>query len=152
MRDIKPEEDGVTHINVYSKGKTELGRFLSNFAHTPFKCRDGRFESVEGYWYWLKTGDNKLRRLYGYLAKKHGQQLERQMVGHNPLQFVPDFKERIEDAVIAKLDANPERKEELAKTDLPLEHYYAYGDKVVEPKDDWFIDMLRDLHKVLREV
>lgn len=28
-----PEEDGITHINIYSKGSTELGRLLSNFAH-----------------------------------------------------------------------------------------------------------------------
>ena len=30
----KQTEDGYNHINVYSKGKTELGRWLSNFAHT----------------------------------------------------------------------------------------------------------------------
>lgn len=27
-----PIDDGVTHINVYSKGRTKLGRDLSNFA------------------------------------------------------------------------------------------------------------------------
>jgi hypothetical protein len=27
------EQDGTTHINIYSKGKTELGRFLTNFAY-----------------------------------------------------------------------------------------------------------------------
>lgn len=32
---INPLEDGITHINVYSKGATELGRLLTNFAHTP---------------------------------------------------------------------------------------------------------------------
>lgn len=26
-----PDTDGITHINVYSKGRTELGRRLSNF-------------------------------------------------------------------------------------------------------------------------
>jgi len=33
---INPEEDGITHINIYSKGKTDLGRMLSNFAKLPF--------------------------------------------------------------------------------------------------------------------
>jgi hypothetical protein len=52
--DIKPSEDGVTHINVYSRGNTELGRLLSNFAHTPFSHPEfGEFASVEGFWYWL---------------------------------------------------------------------------------------------------
>jgi hypothetical protein len=46
--DIKPSEDGVTHINVYSRGNTELGRLLSNFAHTPFSHPEfGEFASVE---------------------------------------------------------------------------------------------------------
>lgn len=34
---FKPEMDGIDHINVYSKGKTELGKLLSNFARTPFE-------------------------------------------------------------------------------------------------------------------
>jgi len=25
--------DGETHINIYSKGKTEIGRWLSNFSY-----------------------------------------------------------------------------------------------------------------------
>ena len=31
-----PKDDGVTHINIYSKGQTELGGLLSNFSRTPF--------------------------------------------------------------------------------------------------------------------
>ena len=50
---LTPQNDGITHINVYSKGKTTLGRWLTNFAHTPIDTIDGHFESIEGYWYWL---------------------------------------------------------------------------------------------------
>lgn len=39
---INPEEDGITHINIYSKGKTDLGRMLSNFAKFPIETVDGR--------------------------------------------------------------------------------------------------------------
>jgi hypothetical protein len=39
----KPEDDGKTHINVYSKGLTELGQFLSNFAEAPAQTPDGEF-------------------------------------------------------------------------------------------------------------
>jgi len=49
--------DGVTHINIYSKGKTKLGRLLTNFAHTPFTHAEyGQFASVEGFWYWIRDG------------------------------------------------------------------------------------------------
>ncbi len=70
------EEDGITHINIYSKGKTELGRLMSNFALSPFSVpQHGEFKSIEGYWYWLSTGDESLRDLYGYEAKKAGRKL-----------------------------------------------------------------------------
>jgi len=47
--------DGVTHVNIYSKAKTELGRWLSNFAYAPIRITGhGRFASIEAYWYWLK--------------------------------------------------------------------------------------------------
>jgi hypothetical protein len=54
---INPHKDGIDHINIYSRGKTEVGRQLSNFAHTPFTHKDyGYFNSVEGLWYYLITG------------------------------------------------------------------------------------------------
>lgn len=48
---FEPKNDGIDHINVYSGGATELGRLLTNFAHTPFENEYGKFESVEGFWY-----------------------------------------------------------------------------------------------------
>ncbi len=50
---IDYKKDGVDHINIYSKGKTSLGRFLSNFVQADIETEDGDFASVEGYWYWL---------------------------------------------------------------------------------------------------
>ena len=37
----KPKDDGITHINIYSQGKTQLGRFLSNFEPSPIETEDG---------------------------------------------------------------------------------------------------------------
>lgn len=52
-----PDEDGVTHINIYSKGKTELGRWLTNFSYSPFNHPEyGKFLSMEGFWCWVSTG------------------------------------------------------------------------------------------------
>jgi len=57
---IKVEEDGVTHINIYSKGRTTLGQMLSNFEDSPFTCEDGNFRSIEDYWYWLSVDNRTL--------------------------------------------------------------------------------------------
>lgn len=77
---INPKLDGITHVNIYSQGKTELGRMLSNFYHYKVKTRDGEFNSVEGYWHWLGIEKCKekevLRKLYGYNAKKTGNSLK----------------------------------------------------------------------------
>lgn len=56
-----PVDEGVTHINIYSKAKTELGLLSTNFARTPIDHPEfGHFESLEGLWYWLAT-DKKTR-------------------------------------------------------------------------------------------
>ena len=55
--EIIPTEDGITHINIYSKGQTELGKMLSNFAKFPIQTVDGNFMSVEGYWYFLSIDE-----------------------------------------------------------------------------------------------
>ena len=50
---LKPENDGIDHINVYSKGKTVLGRALSNFSYSRIRIPFlGTFLSVEAFWYW----------------------------------------------------------------------------------------------------
>ena len=70
-----PDTDGIDHINIYSKGKTELGRLLTNFAHTPFTFPlHGAFSSVEAFWYYAKTGflHPQLKPLYGFRAKEEG--------------------------------------------------------------------------------
>jgi hypothetical protein len=68
-----PKDDGITHINVYSKAKTELGKFLSNFSKCDLKTEDGDFQSVEGLWYFLQITDeykfkDDLRSLSGKSA------------------------------------------------------------------------------------
>jgi hypothetical protein len=44
---IDYKKDGIDHINVYSKGKTPLSRFLSNFAEADLETEDGNFASIE---------------------------------------------------------------------------------------------------------
>lgn len=137
----KPEDDGKTHINVYSKGLTELGQFLSNFADAPALTPDGEFASIEGYWYWLSCRDDRLRKLSGWLAKSVG----RRSKGKDWIKSA-DFKERIKTAIRMKLEAYPDMYAELKACKLPLTHYYVYGSKVTNvPKAKWIIDYIETL-------
>lgn len=119
-----PLEDGITHINVYSRGSTEIGRLLSNFAYSPFVHPEyGKFNSVEGFWFWLKTEDDELRNLHGFKAKKYGkEQIEIYGEIHRS-----DFQEQIIIAIDEKLVQNPEIYKKLCLTNEPLTHYYYYG-------------------------
>jgi len=140
----KLEEDGKTHINVYSKSKTELGRFLSNFSHSPIETEDGHFESIEGYWYWLSCKDDNLRKLYGWLAKDYGRK-------HQGVDWIEDseFKRKIKEAIEKKIKSNEQMLTKLRNTNLPLTHYYVYGTKVIEVQNaQWILDIIENIRKV----
>lgn len=146
-----PAEDGITHLNIYSKSAVELGKFLSNFARTPIKTPEGDFASIEGYWHWLGTNDGKqkdtLRHMYGYKAKQQGVNLKN-LYGK---KFDKNFENKIKAALKYKFNANTDlllRNFDLIK--LPLTHYYTFvsnGKTVVydaEPDFQWIIDYIRE--------
>lgn len=141
-----PEEDGVTHINIYSKAKTELGRFLSNFSYSPIITEDGQFNSLEGYWYWLGTTHpekDKLRKLSGFKAKQIGRDLKAL-----DWQDSDEFKRKICNAITYKI-TNSKFKQEFFDSKLPFCHYYNYGGKVVEPEDEkWVIEHIEKLRSM----
>jgi hypothetical protein len=128
---IRIEDDGITHINVYSRGKTLLGQQLSNFSHHPIVLPEhGGFNSVEGFWYWLTRRDDRLRLLSGYDAKKLG----RSLPVRRPYlaEEFPMFMEEICSALDAKLRTHRELRLEFARSRLPFVHYY------VERSDEGF--------------
>jgi len=57
------KDDGITHINIYSKGKTLLGKMLSNWSYYPIYLVLGRFNSIEGLIFYLSSNDEKLKEL-----------------------------------------------------------------------------------------
>lgn len=146
---INPAEDGVTHINVYSKGATELGRLLSNFAQTPFEHPIfGHFESMEGYWYYIRTGFQfgELKYMHGHAAKVHGKQEE--------VVPFPHFEAAILDGIRCKLRQNRGILKLLEDSTLPLTHYYWYGTvdnpKVIDqPQHQWQIDEIERIRAVM---
>lgn len=147
-----PEMDGVDHINVYSKAKTQLGHDLSNFAHVPFSHpKFGFFASMEAYWYWLGTGmqHDALRRLYGATAKTAGIRLMTVAMDQDT------FRKHIEDGLRLKVVQNAKLCQALKKTTLPLRHYFVYGTNppvVNEPrKHHWQMECLEAIRETIKE-
>lgn len=129
-----PQLEGKTHINIYSKSLTELGRLTSNFTHTPFVHPTlGGFASMEAYWYYIGTGmcHEDLRPLYDFRAKALGRTLNK--VSRN------DFIELIIEGIELKVKQTPRLLELLKENNLPFKHYYFYGNpencKVVKEGD-----------------
>lgn len=158
-----PKEDGITHLNIYSKGNTELGRFLTNFAHCPIETEDGHFESIEGYWGWLSISEENpkrenFRKLYGYSAKKLKEDLYK---AGDPGRFEERFSEKIESALHNKFQT------ELAKSmltkyrdllSLPIAHYYYFGKQepykvvdVTEKYPEFINSVKKEISEFLRE-
>ena len=150
MREIRSELmeediDGIHHINIYSKGKTDIGRWLTNFAYCPIQTENGWFNSIEGYWYWLTTLNDRLRELHGFSAKKLGKESEKITEMSDSV-----FKDKICKAIDLKLKANPKWVAE--QVNLPLKHYYDYGGKRVEKQEyNWITEHIQKRINQLKE-
>lgn len=156
--DYSPDGDGITHINVYSRGRTELGRLLSNFAHTPFKHPYyGFFSSVEAFWYWLSLGKkhDNLRSLYGISAKKAGAVINEELATNgNKRPHIENFEAEIKFAILCKIEQNERLRDILKSSTLPLTHYYVWGDdknyRVTYPEEyKWIHEYISDVREFL---
>jgi len=146
--DLNPDLDGKTHINIYSKGRTELGKFLSNFSECKIDTPEGKFNSIEGYWYYISTENtslqkNLLRNLVGYQAKELGKKL-------TPIKdyvYTHEFQEKIKTAINKKLTNNADLLKKLRETTLPLTHYYVWNNKVYLAGYYWIIQHLNSIRE-----
>ena len=149
--DLKPSDDGVTHVNVYTRGRTALGRSLSNLADIAFEHPTfGRFRTMEGLWFWLALGrsNDMFRMMDGYNARRHG--------SDGTKVWVDGFQDHIRDGITAKIVQNPELREMLcvSYTELPFFHYYCYGKgdnvKLITPKGhEWQMLHIEKVRKTL---
>jgi len=146
---INPDLDGIDHINIYSKAKTEIGKILSNFYNFGFNCKDGRFCSVEAYWYWLGINEcvekEQLRKVYGFEAKKLGEELKY----HFGKRIEPDFERKILIAIWKKVQCHKNIFIETNK--LLFEHYYNYGGKIINVKNKylWMFEGIEKMRNYL---
>lgn len=120
-----PINDGVDHINVYTKGATSLGKALSNLTPVNFNHpKYGSWPSVENLWYWLSTGKRthleiEFRQCSPWEAKRIGTPMER-------VKY-PEFELDICEAIECKIRQNQWLADELKESTLPLTHYFVYG-------------------------
>ena len=155
MKQFKPINEGLDHVNIYSKSGLWLGRELSNFSKCELDLGDhGKFNSIEGYWFWLGTRDERLRTLYGYQAKKLGTELSKVK---QKLLTEKEFRNLICLAIEQKIYKNQKLLDELLKLDLnktPLTHYYYYGNinnpKVINAGFLWIVDFISSIHLRLK--
>lgn len=142
---FNPNNDGIDHINVYSQGRTNLGIFLSNWYKYPQVVEGlGTFYSIEGLWYYLGTGDDRLRTVYGYNAKYLGRSLPR---NNNMDEY--EFKSIIKNAIKHKI-LSGHMLQTFINSSLPFTHYYVFGGKQVNGKSQWVINYLEDLREELK--
>lgn len=146
------ENDGVDHINIYSRGNTQLGRRLSNFAYVSFDHPFfGKFSSMEGFWYYIRNGcqDEELRNLSG-LAAKHRGRLTRG-------QYQTHFRDDIIGGIYQKIIQNEHLLNEFVASTLPFTHYYvmAEPDKTTTQRSgnggDWTVDGLETMRREMKE-
>lgn len=143
--DHTPETDGITHINMYSRGKTQLGRDLSNFSYHPFvHPKFGRFVSLEGFWYWLLTENDELRDNYDINAKILGRHsiLHSGKIERDPYWFRLAYMS----AAICKLQQHPSLMKAFQDNPLPLNHYYVFnGVKTLPKQHNWIVPLYESL-------
>lgn len=147
-----PSEDGVTHINIYTKGATRLGRDLTNLAPLGFVHPEyGAFACMEGFWYYLKTGmiHEDLRTVTGFKAKQLGRDY--------PRVENPTFNEDVLEGIRCKLRQHKRLRIALTESTLPFAHYYFYGDRDKDPKVvylpqyDWMVNEITRIRKLCQE-
>lgn len=164
-----PARDGFTHINVYTKGKTELGRKLTNPAKAYFSFpKSGEFQSVEGFWFWLRcallghnwTGEEKqaihhLRTLHGLTAKKEGSAILEGVPKSAWANFPEErFRAGVKEAIRQKIINDVSLQKDLVNSSLPFAHYYWYGKEddpaIREAGHAWVIEALEEFRLDLK--
>lgn len=161
ISNINPILDGVNHINVYSKGKTELGQLLSNFSESPVEVEHKgekiTFKTLEGYWFFQKmyiiNGEEHFgfKDMSGLEAKKEGSALtENVIMDYNEEKM---FRHYIIKAMVNKIANNSHLKDLLTSSNLPLAHYYVHNDDVVElPQFNWLIDAISEIRDDFKSI
>lgn len=172
--DYHLNQDGFTHINIYSNGRTILGRKLSNFPKSPVVTVHGEFLSLEGYYHYLKLWTSleegevtdilrtlmlakmeDLKTMYGRPAQTYGRDL-RKLFAEKGIWVInePDerFDEFFEVALHRKIKGDGVLLDMVVSNDLPYVHYYAIkGEGHFKPHYQWLADRVEKVTQAIKE-
>ena len=123
-------------LNVWSRSEEEIGRLMSNFAHTPFRLDDVEYASVEGFYASLMfTADVRRRKvagLWGIRAKHEIPKVKPAEIRYRDECYGLGSSKHIgliKRAIRAKLEANPEIARAFVETrSRPIAHETGHPD------------------------
>lgn len=146
-----PAQDGISHVNVYTKAATPLGRAMSNMTDSHIDHpRYGHFRCLEGLWYFLKTGKKHdiFRVMNGWDCKRKGKELDS--------VWDQNFQREFKVGIICKILTSDTLQQQLKLSSAPFVHYYFYGrepgkQKLVVPKGhEWQMEFWDSMRQHLK--
>lgn len=153
---LRSPDDGVNLINIYSKGKTSLGRRLTNMHHFTFRYDNIEFISVEQAWHFYKfCGHPEIaNQILQFKNSFECLKFARANKQEDSAEYVqtPIFQELMKDVIRTRIECDIELQNMLRNSWLPFEHYYVYGDKIQDQRDKygWLIEIFEDYRTELQ--
>lgn len=144
----KAELDGVTHINIDKKGRTELGQMLTHMARSQFDHPEfGPFQSVEGFIGYIRSGgkDDQFHYVHGMNARYRAK--------NQDSDFIHGFREIVMEANYLKIVQNPSLLKAFKESVLPFDHYYLLPNngRAVQPRNAmWIIPGFEELRRLIK--
>jgi hypothetical protein len=150
-----PDDDGVTHVNVYSRGFTVLGKALSNWEPLPndqmIETPHGPFRTIEGYWAWLGFSEQDLTPSFDvHLRSLLGLAAKRLIDDTGPRRFSEEqFRGFITEAMRSKLASfSPSLRMTFYHSRLPFVHYYRTRDGIpIKGSCQWVMQVWERMRK-----
>jgi len=144
----KADLDGLDHINIDAKAKTELGRKLSHLTRSDFVHPEfGPFHSIEGFIGYLRSGmkDDQFRYLSGPSARYRSRIQE--------TEFIQGFREAVMEANYFKIMQNASLLARFKASTLPFDHYYLFENNglPIQPNAAaWLIPAFEELRHLIQ--
>jgi hypothetical protein len=143
----KVDQDGVGHINIDKKGRTELGRMLTHMARSQFDHHEfGPFQSVEGFIGFIRSGakDDQFHYVHGMNARYRAK--------NQDSDFILGFREIVMEANYLKIMQNESLLAIFKASTLPFEHYYLLENgRAVQPRNaQWIIPGFEEIRRIIQ--
>jgi hypothetical protein len=143
----KVELDGITHINIDKRGRTELGQLLTHMARSQFDHPEfGPFQSVEGFIGYIRSGgkDDQFHYVHGMNARYRAK--------NQDSDFIRGFREIVMEANYLKIVQNESLLKTFKDSVLPFDHYYCLPNgRPVQPRNAmWIIPGFEELRRLIK--